>query len=343
MSDTNDLEPIDPPTAVEMYLQERSQELADASHQAHRYRLNHFLRWCEEVEHVDNLNELTGRKLHQYRLWRREDGDLSNVSLKTQMDTLRVFVRFCERIDAVTRNLHEAVVSPSLSPGEDHKEVMLESDDAEELLAHLERFEYASFQHAMFTLLWHTGMRLGAIRSIDVNDYDPTQSRVRLRHRPAEDTPLKNGNEGERLIALRQEICDVLDDWIAHRRPDVTDAYGREPLFSTTQGRASRTTVRETVYRLTRPCEFTGDCPHGREIADCEATNDAQKTASKCPSSVSPHDVRRGSITYFLTRDVPEKVVSDRMNVGQQVLGKHYDQRTEEQKVEQRRGYLTNI
>ncbi|RLM56905.1 site-specific integrase, partial [Halorubrum sp. Atlit-26R] len=41
--------------------------------------------------------------------------------------------------------------------------------------------------------------------------------------------------------------------------------------------------------------------------------------------------------------DVPEKVVSDRMNVGQQVLSKHYDQRTEEQKVEQRRGYLNNI
>ena len=59
--------------------------------------------------------------------------------------------------------------------------------------------------------------------------------------------------------------------------------------------------------------------------------------------NVSPHDIRRGSITHFLTEDVPEKVVSDRMNVGQNVLDKHYDKRSEEVKVEQRRGYLDNI
>ena len=53
--------------------------------------------------------------------------------------------------------------------------------------------------------------------------------------------------------------------------------------------------------------------------------------------------IRRGSITHHLTEDVPEKVVSDRMNVGQDVLDKHYDRRSEEVKVEQRRGYLEDV
>jgi len=39
-----------------------------------------------------------------------------------------------------------------------------------------------------------------------------------------------------------------------------------------------------------------------------------------------------------LTEDIPEKVISDRMNVGEDVLDKHYDRRSEEVKVEQRRG-----
>lgn len=80
------LEPIDSERALELYIA----ELSDATIYSHRSRLSHFVRRCDEQE-IDNLNDLTGRTLHEYRLWRRNDGDLSKVSVKTQMDTLRVF------------------------------------------------------------------------------------------------------------------------------------------------------------------------------------------------------------------------------------------------------------
>lgn len=50
-----------------------------------------------------------------------------------------------------------------------------------------------------------------------------------------------------------------------------------------------------------------------------------------------------GEITHYLTKDVPAEVVSDRMNVSRVVLDQHYDKRTEEVKLEQRRGYLSKI
>lgn len=78
-----------------------------------------------------------------------------------------------------------------------------------------------------------------------------------------------------------------------------------------------------------------------RHPDDCEGTNYGYY--STCPSSASPHAVRRGSIMHHLSEDVPEKVVSDRMNVGPVVLDKHYDKRSERQKVEQRQDYLDNI
>ena len=38
-------------------------ELADATIQAHQYRLKQFVRWCND-DSLDNLNDLSGRDLH---------------------------------------------------------------------------------------------------------------------------------------------------------------------------------------------------------------------------------------------------------------------------------------
>jgi hypothetical protein len=64
---------------------------------------------------------------------------------------------------------------------------------------------------------------------------------------------------------------------------------------------------------------------------------------SACPSSLSPHPFRRGIITHQLKEDVPETAVGGRANVSQDILEKHYDQRTKREKMEQRRQYLDNI
>jgi site-specific recombinase XerD len=337
---SHELEPIRPVEAKEMYLRERSTDASDATIKAHDYRLGHFIRWCD-IEDIDNLNDLSGRDLHQYKLWRQEDGDLNQVSVKTQMDTLRVFIRFCESIDAVEGDLHTSVLSPTLSDGENQRDVMLDPEEAEALLDYLGRFQYASRAHTLMTLLWHSGIRIGAAHALDVSDYDPDDQRLKVQHRS--ETPLKNKEDGERLVALSGDVCRVLDDWVSHERPDLVDEYDRQPLFSTSHGRAHKTTLREIVYRWTRPCQYLGECPHEKQQDSCEAMNDHQKAASKCPSSVSPHAIRRGSITHHLSEDVPEKVVSDRMNVGQEVLDRHYDRRSEEVKVEQRREYLEGV
>lgn len=62
--------------------------------------------------------------------------------------------------------------------------------------------------------------------------------------------------------------------------------------------------------------------------------------ASKCPSSRSPHGLRRGSITTHLRDGMPPEVVSDRVNVSKEVLDRHYDERTEREKMEIRREFL---
>lgn len=178
---------------------------------------------------------------------------------------------------------------------------------------------------------------MGSARAIDIDDYDPDGPAVHLVHRPDQDTPLKNKERGERWVAVRGYTADLLEDYIDGPRRDVEDEYGRKPLLTTAQGRVSRSHIRKEIYQLTRPCEY-GDCPHDRDPAECDATVNAN--ASSCPSSRSPHDIRSGAITAHLLDDVPVEVVSDRMNVSQQILDRHYDRRSERDKMEQRRKYL---
>jgi hypothetical protein len=42
-------------------------------------------------------------------------------------------------------------------------------------------------------------------------------------------------------------------------------------------------------------------------------------------------------------KDVTVEAIRDRMGVSRDILDKHYDKRSEEVKLEQRRGYLENI
>jgi site-specific recombinase XerD len=227
------LEPIDAETALELYLADRGNELSEASLKGHKYRLGHFVRWCDEVEEIQNLNTLSGRQLHKYRLWRREDGDLNKVSEKTQMDTLRVFIRWLESIDGVEQDLSQKVLSPSITPDENARDVMLDSDSASKVLAHLEKYEYASIQHVAIALMWHTMMRVGGVHALDVDDYDPDDQCVKVRHRPKSGTPIKN-----------QVLCRIgtlrLISRISHAPSKVVDG-AFEDHFAEFQMPSSRT------------------------------------------------------------------------------------------------------
>ncbi|RJT03903.1 site-specific integrase [Halococcus sp. IIIV-5B] len=339
MSDSS-LTPVDPQTAVELYLESRS-EASENTLRSHKYRLRHFIRWCEDGDegNIQNLNSLTGRDLHEYRVWRKQEGDLNVVSVKTQLSTIRVFMKFCESIDGVEDGLSEKMLVPTIHGGEGSRDALMEVPHAETLLEHLRKYDYASRRHITILLLWHTGMRIGALHSLDVKDFDEEDERLSLNHRPETGTRLKNKSNGERYVALSENVCEVLKDYLSEVRPPTEDDSGRQPLLTSQKGRPSRGTLRGVIYRATQPCVI-GECPLGNEQDACEYYGSG---SPKCPESVSPHSIRRGSITHFLSKDVPEKVVSDRMNVDQKTLSKHYDRRTEEQQAEQRRQYLGNV
>ncbi|MFC6613681.1 tyrosine-type recombinase/integrase [Halopenitus salinus] len=336
-----ELEPITPEDAIDWYLDHRRDELRKATRYTHRSALNIFHDWTEEADLAD-LNDLGGRDLVAFKTWRKSETDIKTVSLNGTLAVIQRFLRFCETIDAVEEDLADRVPLPNVPPNEEVRTDVPEDKAVEAIRSFYHRFEYASRRHAQFELVAEVGIRLGALRAIDLHDIETTEAVIHLQHRPESSdvygTPLKNGADGERIINIPPELVDLLEAYIGHNRNDGTDTFDREPLFTTTNGRVSTTTIRRDFYKLSRPCEYAPECPHDREIDDCDAVQNAE--AASCPSSFSTHPLRKWAIMSQLDAGLPKELLSDRVDVSVPVLDKHYDQRTEERKSRRRREAL---
>lgn len=335
---TDDLQPMTPREAHDMYLKAR--DIADTTRRAHSRRIRRLVRWCEGEGDIDNINELSGRDVHVFKIEEfaeKEDGtDYSKETIRSTMDTTRVFLRWCESIDAVSQGLSEKVQSPS---PENTRDETVDRTLAANILGYLATYEYASFRHCYVQLLWHAGLRLGGVHALDLKDVHLDDLYLEIRHRPDEGTTLKNGEDGERLVNISQKTALIIEDYIENSRRDIRDDHGRQPLITSRYGRRSKTNLRDNVYKLSRPCVYANECPHDREVSECEAAGSSD-TPSRCPSTVYPHAFRRGSITFHLREDTPKHLVSDRMDVNHDTLDKHYDTRSDEERMRQRRDYL---
>ena len=355
---SEDLEPITPQEAVSMWIDRLESTRADETLKSYRYRLKPFVEWCER-EGFENLNDLTGRDVFRFDSYRRSKG-LKVSTLNNQLGTLKQFIEFCERIDAVEDDLRAKVEVPPVTLADRVDDELLTADRAETIRENLHRYELASRRQAMFELLWHTGCRLGGLHGLDVDDWfyseddlDRLQHRddidrdalenvdlpfVYFRHR--ESTPLKNKRSGERPVGIDQEVADRVQEYIDVTRVERTDPDDRRPLFTTEKGkraRASKSSIRREVYIMTQPCRY-GICPHDRDTSSCSALEHGQE--AQCPSSRSPHPIRSGAITRMRDQSWPPEVVAERVNATPEVIREHYDHPDPIRRMQSRREFL---
>lgn len=323
---------LSPREALERWLNKMRASKAENTVSSYHYQLKLFIEFCEE-EGITPISDLTGWDIETYETERRKQ-DVELLSLSKELHTLTQFLEYCARIELVNEELPEKVDPPDVPRDAHVDETRLHTDDAKALLSWYDENDYGSRAHALLTVTWYTGCRLGGIRTLDLGDYSSEEQYLQFIHRPDRGTPLKNGRDGERAVGLTEYVVDVLDAYIDNHRHEKFDDNGDAPLFASEVGRASPNAVRAWMYLATQPC-LHSPCPHGNERETCEYVDYSK--GSQCPSSRSPHQVRTGSITWQLNRGVPIEAVAERVNTSVRVLKRHYDQPTRIEELEERR------
>lgn len=330
---------IHPRKARRDYFEARRGNIKESSLRSYEFPTRDFVEFLESNS-IEAMSEVDGYHVEQWKLQRKDEG-IKQITLVNNVKHLRRFIKWCQSADIVESGLYEKIEVPEVSREQEVSQERVHPDTAGELLEYLEMYEYATRQHALFQFLWHTGCRASGAVALDLTDYQPEQNHMKFRNREKTGTGLKNGRRGERNVTLSSDVMEVLNDYIEARREPIEDQYGREPLFTTSQGRMWRHRAYKDLVALTRPCVYTNDCPHNREKDQCDAT--LKKRAYECPSSTSLHPVRRGAITQHLKQGWPKEALSERCDVSVEILEKHYDARSEEEKRHGRRDSISEM
>jgi site-specific recombinase XerD len=300
-----------------------------------------FVEWLEQ-QGIEQTQDIDGYLVQQYKIKRREEDNVAPSTLHNNLKHLRVFVKYLQNSELVDYGLYDKIEVPNVTSDQARSDDIVSEDRMEQLLDYLETYEYATRQHAFVQLLWHTGCRISGLVSLDVKDFKPQAEKMTFRNRREGGTPLKNGIDGQRDVTLNQKTIDVLNDYINGRRHNVTDEYGRRPLFTTKNKRMQRQLAYKDFIGLSRPCVYDNSCPHDRAFDNCSAYKMKRK-AFECPSTDSLHPIRRGSITYHLKQGWPAEKLSERVDVSVRVLYEHYDARSYEEKRQGRKKFVETL
>lgn len=197
---------ITPRKARKDFLKSKRQSIKESAARSYKYPTRHFVEYLEE-NGIEAMSDVDGYLLEQWKFDRAED-NIADITLQDSVKKVRVFIDWCGSMEIVDESLYEKIQVPDVSEEETVSADILPKERADKILQHLERYQYASRTHALFTFLWHTGCRISGAIAVDVGDYKPASNHVKFRNRPEQGTPLKNDHKSERNVNLSSEVID---------------------------------------------------------------------------------------------------------------------------------------
>lgn len=321
-SDGNAPDPSIPDT-VDLFITRNKPDWKGETERTYRKSLDTFEAFASD-EGLETVSDLDMWKVGRYTDY-LVDSDYARSTIQSKQKQARRWLKWLESQGFLRIGTHLAIEPLKLDDSEQTSSDILRPETIRDFLGYYrESVKWrATRRHALLEVIGHTGARRSCIRALDLEDHDPDARTLSFLNRPETGTRLKRGDSHQRKVVLSETPNKILHEFVQRERHEKHDGNGRRPLFASSRGRPTKSTITNWLYQATLPC-IMQECPHSRERHTCAWT--AQTDASKCPSSTSPHPVRRGSITWQLNIGRSRDDVADRAATTPDVIRRYYDQ-----------------
>lgn len=314
---------LDIAEAADLFIQRNRPNWRGETARTYRKSLDTFEEYAGDSG-LDTLEDLKRWNVGQYTNWLLQSS-LARATIYSKQKQARRWLKWLESQGYLDVGIHLAMEPLRLDDKEQTSSNIMRSETIREFLTfYRDSIKWrATRGHALLEVIAHTGCRRSGIRALDVDDYDPETRTLTFLDRSESGTRLKEGDAHQRKVILSEAPNEVLYEYVQRERYERHDDTGRRPLFAGTRGRPTKSTITNWLYKATLPCNIR-ECPHSRQRHTCQWT--AQTKASQCPSSKSPHPIRRGSITWQLNIGRSVTNVAARAATTPNVIRRYYDQ-----------------
>ncbi|WP_276299374.1 tyrosine-type recombinase/integrase [Halorussus lipolyticus] len=239
--------------ATETYLDALSTNAPDSTFYGHQTALNIFVPWCRD----EGLKKAELRTTHvgHFADYLFAEAGHSTATISGHLSSLSNFLAFLYQSDPALVK-HRIATALHEYPSKRFTEVWSELttncestilDGVDSLLSYLRTRQFGTRTHVFAELVWDTKSRPKQIRQIDISALD-LDGGIVLVGIPETHVVSDVGLVTHRTADLSSSTVEAIETYLNYERNEVTQNDCR-PLFTTSNGRASPSTLRRSVKR----------------------------------------------------------------------------------------------
>lgn len=214
--------------------------------------LKRFLSYLDSIGRRD-LREVSAKEIEEYFLFMQEQGFANSTIITSHSMTADLFRALHKNDMILTNPMARTEMYIKEKSG---VKVILTEEEMDSFLCSIETATgFGKRDRAMFELMYVTGMRVGEVVKLTVEDVDLSHSEVLIR---------KGKGDKDRIVPVGQVAGRFLQDWISHAR-NWFNTGESDSLFLNSKGRPlASTAVRHRLkyYLKQAGIEKEGVSPH---------------------------------------------------------------------------------